>query len=67
MNERLRGKERLESVGAAVRGLLQDVGKRSRNPDLLDIIALPFDRWAAETLAGKLGLTPDEIARIRDS
>ncbi|MCH7641082.1 hypothetical protein IID22_02725 [Patescibacteria group bacterium] len=67
MSERLIDKDPLERVEVAVKKSLRDVGKRSQNPDLLDRIAVPVDRWVAETLAGMLGMSPEEIADLLDS
>jgi len=67
MRERLPSKEPTELLKESVMESLQDISRRSENPNLLDRITLPAKRYVANNLARILDITPDEIAEIYDS
>lgn len=67
MNERLSRPDPLKQVEEIVKESLRDIGRRSRNPDFIDRIALPADRWLVGKLARMFDISPEEIAELQDS
>jgi len=67
MSERLIIDDPLRRVEEAVKKSLRDIEERSKNPGLLDRIKLPVNRLVTDTFVRLLNMTPDEIAKIRES
>ncbi len=60
MHERISGNDKVKKLEDGVRDWLSDIKERSQDPDLLDKVVLPVERYIAETLESRLDINPGD-------